>query len=390
MEDIDSMMIERSKFMADGDRYFKLFEKHVPVEITGNVLLMTIGNIDCLAKLINLNKNAKYFVVENTRIIKCLDALFSGELSIEPITSDDLDLYNIIKGLDMKFDCIIQNPPYSRNLHLKILAEAIKHLSDDGVCVNLSPAQYLQDPLAKIKKASDYNRFKELVSEHIAAFDLYKKYTMSQTFNIAVNTDLAVYVCTKNGGFPYDEIRKYRGFDPLEIYDRCLAKVGKSNSLNQHVVEYKDRTSENFVSVTTIGGINYRDIPSIDCIRRGIYGAFCNGKHNGKSIKEIKASCKLSVWGNVDNWPIICFDTPEECINFFNATDTVCYHFLSYAFTNDQNVPLRFLPWLGEATNPRTGLKGYKGEWTDEDLYKFFNITPEEQKVIEETMEKYK
>ena len=91
MEDIDSMMIDRSKFMADGAKYFELFEKHVPVGIAGNVLLMTIGNVDCLAKLMSLNKNAKYTIVENTRIIKCLDTLFNGELSIKPIASDGLD-----------------------------------------------------------------------------------------------------------------------------------------------------------------------------------------------------------------------------------------------------------------------------------------------------------
>ena len=45
----------------------------------------------------------------------------------------------------MKFDCIIMNPPFKRNLHLKILAEAIKHLNDDGTCVNLSPCDYLTD-----------------------------------------------------------------------------------------------------------------------------------------------------------------------------------------------------------------------------------------------------
>ena len=289
----------------------------------------------------------------------------------------------------MKFDRIIQNPPYVRNLHLKILAEAIKHLKDEkSVCVNLSPSQYLQDPLAKIKKSSNYTRFKDSVSKYISAFELYKKQEMSKSFSIAVNTDLAIYVCNKVGGFVYDNVRKYRGFDPICIYDRCKAKVGNSN-LSEHIVNYANRTSENFVSALMIGGHNYRDIPSTDCLRRGNYGPFCNGKYNGKTIREIKESCKLSVWGNVDNWPVICFDTPDECVNFFNCTDTACYHLLSYAFTTDQHVPLRFLPWLGDAINPRTGLKGYQSEWTNEDIMLYFGITPEEQKVIEETMKKY-
>ena len=56
----------------------------------------------------------------------------------------------------MKFDHIIMNPPYCRNLHLKILNEAIHH-SDD--VVNLSPIRWLQDPLAEYKRNSDFKRF---------------------------------------------------------------------------------------------------------------------------------------------------------------------------------------------------------------------------------------
>ena len=289
----------------------------------------------------------------------------------------------------MKFDCIVMNPPYKKNLHLKFLAEAIKHLKDDNsVCVNLSPVRWLQDPFAKLKKASDYIRFKDVVSKHIFAFELLQKQEMSKAFNIAVNTDLAIYVCNKDGGFVYDNVRKYRGFDPIYIYDKCKVKVGNSN-LSEYIVNYANRTSENFVSTIMIGAATYRGIPTTDCIRRGNYGPFCNGKYNGKTIKEIKESCKQSVWGNVDNWPVICFETAAECVNFFNCTDTVCYHFLSYAFTINHSVPLHFLPWLGDAINPRTGLKGYEGEWTDDDLALYFNITKDEQKIFKEIMEKY-
>ena len=48
------------------------------------------------------------------------------------------------------------------------------------------------------------------------------------------------------------------------------------------------------------------------------------------------------------------------------------------------------LPFLGDVINPRTSLKGYTSEWTDDDLALYFNITPEEQEEIEKTMEKYK
>ena len=57
----------------------------------------------------------------------------------------------------MKFDCIIINPPYRKNLHLKILSEAIKHLKDDGTCVNLSPDNWLMkhnvnNPIGEYRK----------------------------------------------------------------------------------------------------------------------------------------------------------------------------------------------------------------------------------------------
>ena len=41
------------------------------------------------------------------------------------------------------------NPPYSRNLHLKIL-EAVIPVADK--VVNISPVRWLQDPFAKYKK----------------------------------------------------------------------------------------------------------------------------------------------------------------------------------------------------------------------------------------------
>ena len=60
----------------------------------------------------------------------------------------------------MKFDHIIMNPPYCKNLHLKILNEAIHH-SDDVVCIH--PARWLEDALWKEKPQSDRKKFSHLV-----------------------------------------------------------------------------------------------------------------------------------------------------------------------------------------------------------------------------------
>ena len=108
----------------------------------------------------------------------------------------------------MKFDHIIMNPPYCRNLHLKILNEAINH-SDD--IVNLSPIRWLQDPLAEYKRNSDFKKF-ENVRKHIESIEIISAKdacdVFGALFNIRLNTDLGIYhVC--NSEKHYDRNHLY-------------------------------------------------------------------------------------------------------------------------------------------------------------------------------------
>ena len=82
----------------------------------------------------------------------------------------------------------------------------------------------------------------------------------------------------------------------------------------------------------------------------------------------------------------IAFINCTSDIERHNLYDVACGRFMKFCCYIDLDVR----PWLGDAINPRTGKKGYTGEWTDDDLALYFGITPEEQKVIEETMKKYK
>ena len=83
------------------------------------------------------------------------------------------------------------------------------------------------------------------------------------------------------------------------------------------------------------------------------------------------------------------FNNENEKINFRNSI--YCWPYtISWIFNGRNGINPAHVPWMGDNINPRTGLKGYEGEWTNEDFYQFFGITEEEQKYIEETMSQFK
>ena len=87
----------------------------------------------------------------------------------------------------------------------------------------------------------------------------------------------------------------------------------------------------------------------------------------------------------------ILIHNEKEAQNFIDTlTQTKFGRIYTHWMKRDVHVSPETVFWLGDAINPRTGLKGYTGEWTDDDLVLYFGITPEEQKVIEETIDKYK
>ena len=381
--DFKSISIDQSKISADGDAYFALFDKHIPRNL-GNgstVLLYELANMTCIMKIIALNPDAKYIVIGNEFVNDALKLMVDKHIDVE--YKDKIDL----KECDMKFDCIVMNPPYQRNLHLKILAEAIKHLKDDkSVCVNLSPVRWLQDPLAKYKKTSDLKRFEESIAKHIENIDICNSAELTECFSACMTFGMGIYACVKNNGkYNYWQYKN-------QILDKVIPNI---NGLP--ISYYKDHKNSTFVPIVLIdGGHKERNnafVSTMSICRNPIhYGDyFINGvSTNGKTLEQCKADNKKCTNGNIDTWPIIVFDTEKEVKNFVNETKLLFFKYIYKESMVDVHVHPEFLPWLGDAVNPRTGLKGYQSEWTDDDLYKFFNITPEEQKVIKETMEKYK
>ena len=284
----------------------------------------------------------------------------------------------------MKFDCIIMNPPYKRNLHLKILAEAITHLKDEtSTCVNLSPVRWLQDPLAKYKKNCDLKRFEESVAKHIERVEVITSNAAQEIFQIGMQTDIAIYMCCirsidnipdlvnpivkRTANFC---INHYPVFDEMQ-YLGWRVRIpyifgGKSN-------DGHGKVKSSHISKISLGNLyvffnGYKDSkPWYDWYQRNQFS---------KTTKEITQSIK--------------FNSELEATNFIKQFNTNFVQYNQLDILSGVNVAPEKIIWMGDSINPRTGKKGYEGEWTDSDFYTFFNITPEEQKIIESTMEKYK
>ncbi|MDT3368522.1 MAG: hypothetical protein LIR40_07755 [Bacteroidota bacterium] len=98
-----------------------------------------------------------------------------------------------------KFDAVIMNPPYDRNLHLKILETVIPHAEK---VVNISPVRWLQDPFAPYSTRSDYCKFEDSISKKIESLDVISAKNASELFDASFTMNLAIYTCGQ-GGYNY-------------------------------------------------------------------------------------------------------------------------------------------------------------------------------------------
>ena len=370
------LKILKSIALANGSKYFGLFEKHIPKLTAGStVYLYMIGNLHCICEIIKKNPTSKYFICDTDEVFNAVQ-LVTDNIDI----SKTVDLYD--NDIDMKFDCIIMVPPFHRNLPLKVLAKAIKYLKDEkSVCVNLSPVRWLQDPLAKEKKSTDYKRFEESVSKHLTNVEIVSTTTVCIIFGLWIYTDLAIYCCAKDAACSFDYEHK--------LIDECL---GNRKDIFYKIYDFCKKSNMSNHIEFNLNGISVK----FNCISGGYKLVNSNHSHpyingyteDGKSYADC-AFKKKDVDENKQNQSTVKFNSIAQAKNFIMSVQTKFYMFVNSLTKRDANVSLIAIPWMGDSINPRTGLKGYESAWTDEDFYQFFNITSEEQKIIEDTMAKY-
>lgn len=227
-----------------------------------------------------------------------------------------------------KFDIVLMNPPYGGNLHLKFIEKAIK-ISD--TLINISPGGFLFE----IGTYSTNEKKTKNIIKHLYKYERLDHKTSNNAFNtgngIMSNLHIGIYKNNYNDGkVDFDET-------VYNIYKKIRYTL-KRNLRN------------NFIRCNKLSNNGLR-------LFRYHYNP------NDNTVNNIICTVGRAKEG-------IDFKTENEKINFIKSISTWVYKFMNKC--GDLNPA--HLPWL----------ENYTEEWTENKLYKLFNITEEEKIKIEQ------
>ena len=267
-----------------------------------------------------------------------------------------------------KFDIVLMNAPYDKSMHLKFLEKTIK-IADK--VVSIQPCRWLQETVSKNKKNSQYNKYKQSISEHIKDFEIIDFDTVLKLFNVQ-STELAIYYCNKEGGYDYNKISSNNIVEKvLDYIENNLCDIENNKKDGYRVRISKISGMAKIKKNVVLKDIVFKDGKYNDKWWYNYYQK--NG--SSKQTEEITASIK--------------FNTEKEGYNFIKSFKTDFVKYIESHLITDVSVNEHKILWMGNAKHPRTGNIGYIDEWTNEDFYEFFNISKEYQNKIETFIKDY-
>ena len=257
-----------------------------------------------------------------------------------------------------KFDVAIMNPPYDRNLHLKILEAVIPHAEKT---INISPVRWLQDPFAPYLTRSDYCKFEESVSKKIESLDIISAKDASKLFDAAFVMNLGIYTCSENGGY------QYQHKEPL------ITKIVEKTM--QH--SWSPYSMQNFYRN---GGVVTK--PYI--LETGCFGGSASIGFDILMCQSYKTQCEFTVKdyqikhyisGKMKGACHFEFATEEERKNFYNCYTHPFMKWTYHLWKEDVNIRDYKVPYFDDYTHP----------WKLKDFFAWFELTKAEQsRVIQE------
>lgn len=326
------------------------------------------------------------------------------------ITEQVNRIYEYSKATNMKFDYIIQNPPYKGSLHLDFLEKGLDLLKEDGKMVIIEPATWLIN-VRKNGKAKKYDEIKKRIEGHVESVvienlnkdfgtGLYTPFAttaidMSKTFGTIElvvcgehRTVKSIYDCNLIGDYKtvwgiLDKCQKFG-----DMMGNHVTKEVKEG--NVWYAKYHELTTKGGLGLTAcVNGagmilenafsnpiyyVNGYVIDMFHCGYSTIENSIKETPHfavqRGGAIGSHKLSDKIAdnVYGTrqeLENWKHFIFNNKLPL--FLNIVLTIDQH----------NNSKPYLPWLVDK------------QYTDEEINEMFGFTDEEIKLIDFTIKKY-
>jgi hypothetical protein len=355
---------------------------------------------EMLSKIPELNSEIDILVMFNLEFLWALKEKIGSLKNVWFLTPDELKEraakgmgvkenkviryeYNSSKKIEEnmpKFDVVVGNPPYKKNLHLKFLELTVNCLNENGKIVWVHPARWLQDPTAPFKKNSDFNKYKHL---SFIDFKIIPMINAQKIFKAAITSDLIISSLElgKTSIINEEKIYELRNIPVslktliYSIRKNFISSIEQNCERNKRdgirvIIPAITKTADR-VSRKNVYGIintqNYKKEIIVDGCANGI--DWTQIKRKNQFTKEIGSNIPLS----------IKFNTIDEAKNFIDSTFTEVFQFFNYLTKLDVHVQLKYLPFMEDYTQP----------WTNERFQKYFSISDEELKFIKETMKKY-
>ena len=307
------------------------------------------------------------------------------------------------KYKDMKFDYIIQNPPYNGSMHLDFFQYGLDKLNEGGRMVIIEPATWLIN-VRKNGKAKTYDAIKQRINGHIESVvieNLNKEFGTELFMPFAITTidmsktfDTIDYTCC-------GETRKVKSvYDCNLVGDystiwSILHKVQSfGNMMKSHTTKEDKGREFHYTKYAEIFGYVCQRFTSLKNKRPYDSATYWKTFSNGEYFVTFADGCYHNFNNSISNEPLHTYDsgkkltdkiadniygTKEELENWkhfiFNNKLPL---FLNIVLTFDQhNNSKEFLPWLVDK------------QYTDDEINKLFGFTDEEIKLIDTTIKKY-
>lgn len=304
-------------------------------------------------------------------------------------TSLLLDLVNHISNI-MKFDYIIQNPPYSGTTHIDFFKKGLDMLSPTGKMVIIEPATMYIDTrdVDNVKKI--YNPLKDIIRNYVTKvyIDNYNKEFNINSFILFAIT--YIDKCNKSNYIDFEIFKEKRHVQ--SIYDCVLVGtyslltsiMDKCKKYGDIMIDHKFESDKivdhntyftRYAYIRTIHGPN-----STEDYQKHAFGTFYNygtlAVHKSKVCTNI-----VPIQKNKSRKDTFCwlFGSKGEINNFiYYAYHNKLPLFLSIITTIGQNNWLfRVLPWICDK------------KYTDNEIYNILHFSQEEIKLIEKTVMYY-